>query len=1002
MSQTFRVAGGGGAIDRASPISFTFDGVAYAGYEGDTLASALLANGVRLVGRSYKYHRPRGIVSAGPEEPNALVGLWRSRGRFTPNLRATEVELYDGLIATSQNRWPSLGFDFGAVNDLFAPLFGAGFYYKTFMGPDWLGPNWAWKHLYEPIVRRAAGLGTAPTEADPDRYARYFDHCDVMIAGAGPAGLAAARAAAESGADVVVCDGNPSPGGSLLMETRATIEGEPAGQWLARTLEALEAKPNVRVMRRTQAFGYYAQNLVALIERPPEPDLIADPELPRERLWRMRAREVVLATGAIERPLVFADNDRPGILLADAARRYLHLYGVKVGERVVVVTAHDSAYLAALDLNDAGVAIELIADLRDAADGPLPNAARKAGLKVAVKASVHAVEGRKRVEAVQIAAHPGGMRRIECDALLMSGGWTPTVHLFSQSRGKLAFDQALEVFRPGASVQRERSAGTCNATFVLADALAEGDAAGRTAAEGAGFAPPGPRAYAVEGAPPAAGGTLGAPLHVLGDRRVKAFVDFQNDVCVKDVELAVQEGMRSIEHVKRYTTTGMATDQGKLGNMNALAIAAAVQEKPIPEVGLTTFRPPYTPVTFGAFAGPARDGLFDPVRKTPIHDWAAERGAAFEDVGSWKRAWYFPREGETMHEAVARECRTTRAAVGLFDASTLGKIEVVGPDAAAFLERMYANAFRKLEVGRCRYGLMLTETGFVRDDGVVARLAPDRFHVTTTTGGAPRVLAHMEDYLQTEFTDLAVWLTSTTEQWATIAVQGPKARETLAPLIEGVDLAGEAFPHMSVRGAKILGVNARLMRVSFSGELGYEINVGSAYGLDVWKAVAAEAERHGGCAYGTEAMHVLRAEKGYVIVGQETDGSTTLADLGLDWAIGKAKTDFVGKRSLTLPELAREGRKQLVGFLTEDPSVVLEEGSQVTEVPAPARGSPALGHVTSSYRSETLGRSIALALVAGGRSRMGAKVYASAAAGGVPATVAPPIFYDKEGARLHV
>ncbi len=1000
MTQAFRVEGGA-SLDRARPVSFTFDGVAYGGYEGDTLASALLANGVRLVGRSYKYHRPRGILSAGAEEPNALVGVSRGPGRFTPNLRATQVELADGLVATSQNRWPSLAFDVGAINDVFAPLYGAGFYYKTFMGPDLFGKNWAWKNLYEPVVRLAAGLGAAPKEPDPDRYVRYFDHCDVLIVGAGPAGLAAALAATASGATVVVCDENPAPGGSLLAETRASIGGMAAGEWLVDALGALAAAPNLRLMPRAQGFGYYAQNFVALNERLAVPDYIADPELPRERLWQMRAREVVLATGAIERPLVFADNDRPGIMLADAARRYLVQYGVKVGERVVVVTAHDSAYRAALELQGAGVQVELIADMRDDASGPLPAAARAAGLSVAIKASVHEVVGRQRLEAVRLAAHPGGMRTIACDALLMSGGWTPSVHLFSQSRGKLAFDEELQLFRPGASVQRERSAGACNAAFGLAEALAEGDAAGRAAAAAAGFAAPEARTFAVDNAPPAFGGALGAPLHVLGDRRLKAFVDYQNDVCVKDVELAVQEGMRSIEHVKRYTTTGMATDQGKLSNMNALAIAAAAQGKPIPEVGLTTFRPPYTPVTFGAFAGPARGDLFDPVRRTAIHDWAEEKGAAFEDVGLWKRAWYFARAGESMHDAVARECRTTRASVGLFDASTLGKIEVVGPDAAVFLERMYANAFRKLEVGRCRYGLMLTEAGFLMDDGVIGRLAPDRFHVTTTTGGAPRVLAHMEDYLQTEFTDLKVWLTSTSEQWAVIAVQGPRARETIAPLVEGVDLANEALPHMSVRDARVGGVPARLMRVSFTGELGYEINVPSGFGRPVWEAVWREVEKHGGCAYGTEAMHVMRAEKGYVIVGQETDGTVTLADLGLDWAIGKTKKDFVGKRSLSRPDIVAKNRKQLVGLLTKDPNVVLEEGAQVTESATLPIGAPALGHVTSSYRSETLGRSIALALVAAGRSRVGETLHVPMPEGAIRVSVTGTIFYDKPGARLN-
>ena len=998
MNQPFRVEGIG-AVDRARPLAFTFDGAAYQGYAGDTLASALIANGVHLVGRSYKYHRPRGILGAGAEEPNALVSISRGPGRFTPNLRATQIELYDGLSASSQNRWPSLAFDLGVVNDLLSPLFGAGFYYKMFMGPNFFGRNWAWTHVYEPLIRRAAGLGAPPRKPDPDRYQRTFAHCDVLVVGAGPAGLAAALAASASGARVVVCDENPAPGGSLLAEAEARIEGLSAADWLAKAVAELRNAPNVRLMTRTQAFGYYAQNFVALNERIAEPDLIADPDLPRERLWQMRAREVVLATGAIERPLVFPDNDRPGVMLAGAARRYCRQYGAKVGGRVVLATAHDEAYRAALELKQAGADVALIADLRPDAKGPLPEAARAAGIEVATGAEILGVDGRLRVKAVRTSV-AGARRTIACDALLMSGGWTPSVHLFSQSRGKLAFDEARQVFKPGASAQRERSAGACNATFDLAGALAEGDAAGRAAAAAAGFAAPAARIYAVEGALPALGAAFVA-AHT-ADGRAKAFVDFQNDVCAKDVNLAVQEGMRSIEHIKRYTTTGMATDQGKLSNINALAIAANALKKPIPEVGLTTFRPPYTPVSFGAFAGPARGEMFDPVRRTPIHDWAAENGAVFEDVGAWKRAWYFPRGGESMHEAVARECRTTRDVAGLFDATTLGKIEVVGPDAAIFLERMYANAFQKLEVGRCRYGLMLSEAGFLLDDGVIARLKPDRFHVTTTTGGAPRVLAQMEDYLQTEFADLQVWLTSITEQWATIAVQGPRARDCIAPLIKGVDLASEAFPHMSVREARACGVPARLMRVSFTGELGYEINVPSHFGRAVWEEAWREVEKRGGCAYGTESMHVMRAEKGFVIVGQETDGTVTLADLGLDWAIGKTKKDFVGKRSLARPDMLKADRKQLVGLLTEDPAIVLEEGAQVTESANPPTGSPALGHVTSSYPSATLGRSIALALVAGGRSRVGAKLHAPMPGGAVPVTVTAPIFYDKPGARLHV
>ena len=1040
MSQPFRLAGLG-SVDRSRPLAFTFDGLLYQGYAGDTLASALIANGVHLVGRSFKYHRPRGILSAGAEEPNALVTVNRGTGRVTPNLRATQIELADGLSASSQNRWPSLKFDVGAVNDLFSPLIGAGFYYKTFMGP-----SWAWRHIYEPMIRRAAGLGRPPREADPDRYQRTFGHCDVLIVGAGPAGLAAALAASETGARVVVCDENPTLGGSLLAEAETKIDGKSARDWLADALAALRSAPNVRLMPRTQAFGYYAHNFVALNERIAEPDLIADPDSPRERLWQMRAREVVLAAGAIERPLVFPDNDRPAVMLAGSARRYCRQYGAKVGDRVVVATAHDSAYRAALDLKNAGVGVELIADLRSEVSGPLPEAARGAGIEVAAGAEILGVDGRLRVKAMRI-KHQGAERKAACDALLMSGGWTPSVHLFSQSRGKLVFDEALQVFKPGAPAQRERSAGACNAAFDLAGALAEGDAAGREASTGAGFAAPlralglfssalvgedqggGSRRSAglaggafdnldgLRDPPPRPAPTRGgggangidstqmqkdiSAAPIAADRRAKAFVDFQNDVCAKDVSLAVQEGMRSIEHIKRYTTTGMATDQGKLSNMNALGIAATELKKPIPEVGLTTFRPPYTPVTFGALAGPARGDMFDPIRRTPIHEWAAENGAVFEDVGQWKRAWYFPQRNESMHDAVARECRTTRASVGLFDGSTLGKIEVVGPDAATFLERMYANAFQKLEVGRCRYGLMLSEAGFLMDDGVIARLGPDRFHVTTTTGGSPRVLAHMEDYLQTEFTDLRVWLTSTTEQWATIAVQGPKARDCVAPLVEGLDLSNEAFSHMSVREARVCGVPARLMRVSFTGELGYEINVASHFGRAVWEAAWGEVQKHGGSAYGTEAMHVMRAEKGYVIVGQETDGTVTLADLGLDRAIGKAKKDFVGKRSLTRPDMLLDNRKQLVGLLTDNPAIALEEGAQVTESASPPTGSSALGHVTSSYMSATLGRSIALALVAAGRSRIGAGLYVPTPAGAVRVTVTTPVFYDKEGARLN-
>jgi sarcosine oxidase subunit alpha len=1001
MTASFRTAAGG-RIDRERTIRFSFDGTTYRGHPGDTLASALLANGVRLMGRSFKYHRPRGVLAAGAEEPNALVTVDRGGGRWTPNQRATQVELHDGLVATSQNRWPSLARDVGELNDLVPPgVFSAGFYYKTFMQPAS-----AWATLYEPFIRRAAGLGKAPVQADPDHYTHRYAFCDVLVVGGGAAGLAAALAAAEGGASVILCDEQAEFGGGLLAEREATIDGIAAAAWAATTLATLAGLKRVTMLPRTQCFGAYAQNFFGLAQRLTDHLPHPDPRAPRERLWKVRAKQVVLAAGAIERPLVFPDNDRPGVMLAGAARAYVNRYGAKPGDRAVVFTACDSGYAAALDLTAAGIVVSAIVDLRPGPEGAVAAGVREAGLDVRGNAVVTGVEGRLAVRAAQVAAVTanglvGPSERVSCDLVLMAGGWTPAVHLHSQMRGRLRFDAEREIYVPAAPVEGSRSAGACNGAFGIAEALAEGFAAGADAARAAGrVGPDRDWSPSVSGEIVPDGGFHGAVPHDRDVQTVKAFVDFQNDVTEKDIRLAVREGFRSIEHVKRYTTNGMATDQGKTSNMNGLAIAAGSLGKPIPEVGLTTFRAPYTPVTFGTFAGHSRGDLFDPIRRTPTHDWARAQGAAFEDVGMWKRAWYFPRGGEAMHAAVLRECRTVREAGGLFDASTLGKIEVVGPDAGEFMNRLYTNAWSKLETGRCRYGLMLNEAGFVMDDGVIGRLAPDRFHVTTTTGGAPRVLAHMEDYLQTEFPELEVWLTSTTEQWAVVAVQGPNARKVLEPLVDGIDMTRGAMPHMSVREGTICGVPTRLFRVSFTGELGFEVNVPAEYGQAVWEAIWAESQKHGFCAYGTEAMHVLRAEKGYIIVGQETDGTVTPADLGLDWAIGKAKPDFVGKRSLARPDMLKPDRKQLVGLLTVDPAVVLEEGAQITPEASPVKGTAALGHVTSAYESAALGRSIAMALVAGGRARVGETLYVPMPNAAIAVTVVEPVFLDREGSRL--
>jgi len=978
-------------------LGFTFDGRAYRGRPGDTLASALLANGVRLMGRSFKYHRPRGLLAAGSEEPNALIEVDRGNGARTPNLRATQIEVYDGLVARSQNRFPSLGFDLQAVNDLAAPLLSTGFYYKTFMAPQG-----AWTKLYEPLIRRAAGLGRAPDQPDPDHYASRYAHCDVLVVGSGPAGLAAADAASADGTRVILCDEQPRFGGSLLADRSSRIDGLSAADWVAARVGALAARPEVTLLTRTTAFGWYPGNMIGLAQRLTDHLPDPDPALPRERLWQVRAKQVVIAAGSIERPLVFPGNDRPGVMLADAARTFAVRYGAAPGQRTVIATTSDTAYRAALDLLACGVEVALVADARPAADGPLAAAARAAGIRVETGMQVLATRGRRGIR-VAIMGRVGRDGRVQdrewvrCNLLGMSGGWTPTLNLFSQSRGKLRFDAVTETFLPGASAAAERSAGACRGLHSLGDVIADGAAAGTAAAHDAGFDAAAPVRCRVEGVAPV---RWSSPVPARRPQR-RAFVDFQNDVTSKDLVLAAQEGFHSIEHVKRYTTTGMATDQGKTSNMNALSIVAAQLGRAIPEVGLTTFRPPYTPVTFGTLAGYSRGVLFDPVRTTPIHGWAAAHGAVFEDVALWKRARYFPRHGEDMHRAVARECRTVRSAVGLFDGSTLGKIEIVGPDAAEFMNRMYVNAWAKLAPGRCRYGLMLGENGFLMDDGVVGRLAPDRFHVTTTTGGAPRVLALMEDYLQTEWPELRVWLTSITEQWAVLAVQGPRARDVLAPLVDGLDIQAAAMPHMSVAEGSILGAPMRLFRVSFTGELGFEVNVPSGYARAVWEAVQARVDALGGCAYGTEAMHVLRAEKGYIIVGQESDGTVTLGDLGLDWAVGKAKRDFVGKRSLDRPDMTAAGRRQLVGLLTTEPGCVLDEGSQLTAQAAAPIGTQSLGHVTSSYGEATLGHSIALAMVADGRVRMGETLYVQRAHGAMPVRVVDPVFLDPEGVRLH-
>ena len=981
----------GGRIERDRPIAFTFNGKRYRGYVGDTLASALLANGIVTVARSFKYHRPRGIFSAGGEEPSATVQV--GTGNATrPCMKATEVELYDGLTASSVNGWPSLAFDLGAAADAFSGLLPAGFYYKTFIRPQGL-----WRAA-EKLMRRAAGLGHAPPGPDPGRYERMHAHCDVLIVGAGPAGLAAAVAAARTGARVIVADERAEFGGSLLNE-RIPLNDKPADLWVAAAVKDLEAAEEVRLLPGATAFGYFDHNMVAILERRGENG---------QRLWKVRARQVVLATGAIERPIAFANNDLPGVMLAASARAYVNRFAAKPGRRAVVFTNNDDAYRTALDLTDAGVTVAAVIDSRPDPDGPLPDQVSARDIAVLDGSAVVAARGFGRVAGVDIMdldaageTVTGEARRIKCDLVCVSGGWNPAVHLFSQSGGKVRYDAGRACFVPGDPVQAQFSAGAANGAFHTNACLAEGARAGARAAAAAGYDKRGVRRL------PKAPEMDEHPLRPLwmvppdkaGRRRGKAFVDLQTDVTAADVALAAREGYASVEHLKRYTGLGMGTDQGKTGNVVGLALLARELGDDIAAVGTTTFRPPYAPVPMGALAGRDLGSLAEPVRTTPLHHWHLRAGAVFEDTGRWRRPRYYPQGGETLRQAVDRECLAARNAVALLDASTLGKIDVHGPDAAQFLNRIYTNDWDGLEVGRCRYGLMLGEDGMVMDDGVTLRLADGHFLVSTTSGGAEGVLEWMEAWLQGEWPDLDVHLTAVTEQWATLTVCGPLARPLLAGLTAGIDLEAKAFPFMSFRDGAVAGIPARLLRLGFLGEVCFEVNVPAGSAVALWTVLTTVGEKYGITPFGMEALSVLRAEKGHFIVGQETDGTVTPGDLGMDRLLGA--TDFIGKRSLRRADSIRPDRPQLVGLLSEKPEDVLPEGAQIVAEARARPPVPMIGHVTSAYFSPTLGRSIALALVDGGRGRHGETVHVSLDDGTVRAVVASPVFFDPEGSRLH-
>ncbi|SFT61966.1 sarcosine oxidase subunit alpha [Pseudomonas marincola] len=1005
MSQVNRLTNGG-RIDRSQPLNFSFNGQSYQGFAGDSLAAALLANGVDIVGRSFKYSRPRGIVAAGSEEPNAILQIGSTEEAQIPNVRATQQALYSGLVATSTNGWPSVNTDMmGILGKVGGKMMPPGFYYKTFMYPQnlWL--------TYEKYIRKAAGLGRAPTEVDPDSYDYLNQHCDVLVVGAGPAGLAAALAAGRSGARVILADEQEEFGGSLL-DTRELLDGKPAAEWAAEALAELQGMPEVTLLLRATVNGYHDHNFLTIHQRMTDHiGEVAPMGMVRQRMHRVRAKRVVLATGAHERPLVYANNDVPGNMLAGAVSTYVRRYAVLPGRKLVLSTNNDYAYRVVLDWLDAGQQVVAVADARTNPRGTWVEQARARGVRILTGSAVVEARGSKRVDAARICAIDVAKHKVtssgevlDCDLIVSSGGYSPVVHLASHLGGRPTWQADLLAFVPGEGLQKRVCAGAVKGVFALGDTLADGFEAGVMAAAEVGFDAAVGTLPSVEQLNEEATVALFQVPHDKSTARApKQFVDFQNDVTAAGIELATREGFESVEHVKRYTALGFGTDQGKLGNINGLAIAARSLGISIEQMGTTMFRPNYTPVTFGAVAGRHCGALFEPKRYTAMHAWHVANGAEFEDVGQWKRPWYFPKNGEDLHAAVARECLAVRNAVGILDASTLGKIDIQGPDAREFLNRVYTNAWTKLDVGKARYGLMCKEDGMVFDDGVTACLADNHFLMTTTTGGAARVLDWLELYHQTEWPDLKVYFTSVTDHWATMTLSGPNSRKLLAEVTD-IDLDKDAFPFMAWKEGEVGGVPARVFRISFTGELSYEVNVQADYAMGVWQKIIEAGKKHGLTPYGTETMHVLRAEKGFIIVGQDTDGSVTPDDLNMSWCVGRNKPfSWIGLRGMNRQDCVREQRKQLVGLKPVNPQQILPEGAQLVFDPKQAIPMTMVGHVTSSYMSAALGYSFAMAMVKGGLQRIGERVFAPLVDGSViEAEIVSSVFYDPKGERQNV
>ena len=980
MTEQFRV--GSGIVPEGREVRFTFNDRRLKGRQGDTLASALLANGQRLVGRSFKYHRPRGIFSAGPEEPNALVELRRDAFR-EPNTRATAVELFDGLEASSQNHRGSLEFDLLAVNDLLSPFLTAGFYYKTFMWPKSF-----WEKIYEPMIRSAAGLGRLSMQPDPDCYDKGFVHCDVLVIGAGPAGLSAALAAGRAGARVVLADEDFRFGGRLNSET-LEIDGMSGAAWAEATVRELESLPNVRLMLRTTVYGAFDHGIFGALERMTDHQRDSN-GLPRQILWRIYSKRSVICAGAVERPIAFPDNDRPGVMLAGAVRSYLNRFGVAAGKRVAVFANNSDGIRTVRDLAARGV--EVTALIRAAEfDGA---AAAPVGVRC-IKAGIAGTSGRRQLKSIRLTDGS----RLGVDCVAVSGGWNPNVHLTCHQGGRPVWNGDLAAFVPGGSLPDGMVvAGAARGSFRLGDCIAEGLAAGADASEATGHEP------APAEQPKTSEDTFRiSPYWRVGDGKGRAWVDHQNDVTVKDIELSFREGMHSVEHLKRYTTLGMATDQGKTANVVALAIMAELTGRSIEETGTTIFRPPYTPVPIGAFAGRSRGRDFRPFRLTPSHRWAEARGAVFVETGPWLRAQWYPVAGETRwRDSVDREVLSTRGSVGICDVTTLGKIDIQGRDATGFLNRVYANGFSTLPVGKVRYGLMLREDGIAYDDGTTARLAEDHYVMTTTTANAVPVFRNLEFARQCLWPGLDVHLISVTDGWAQFSVAGPNSRALLRKIVDpDHDISNEAFPYMACGTVRACdGVSARLFRISFSGELAYEIAVPARYGQSMMVALMAAGEEFGVVPYGTEALSVMRIEKGHA-AGNEINGHTTAHNLGMGRMVSRKK-ECIGNVLSRRPELLLDDAVKLVGFRPVDRNRELRAGAHFTELGARAITENDLGWMTSVAYSPMLGHHIGLGFIRRGSERVGERVMAVDPLRGndVEVEIVSPHFFDPEGERL--